>query len=214
MKSALLVIRESDSYRSQGLRNAHDQAELVVPFSRRDNAEAAREMCEVLIRYIQESDRKILPGEKMGWATSMIQFNEEGKYLVACGLDNKDTFSRGVDDILIRWKAQRRFCDENKSEYVATALIDRAVVSPDLLDGSGSQVIHGVRYPFKAPNCGWWLFGERYAGEISSMKTAHVGHVVTANPEIVPYLSLGPGFTFEPGKGVWFQDDVASAEPI
>jgi len=211
---AILVVRNKDFVRSQGLRRHYGQDELLIPFEPR-NAAAANDMCQSLMKYVEQSGRRIVAGEKVTWATSMIRFNLEGEFLVAHGLDIKqDIFKRGVDELLDTWKRQREVCQKGGSEYVNTRLEDMIVVSPDLLIDS-SKVMEGFRYPPKVPNCGWWLIGESFSGELESMQRVHVGHVVRLHLSVVDYLALAPGFSFRPDTGaVWFNDEASRREPV
>jgi hypothetical protein len=97
---------------------------------------------------------------------------------------------------------------------VATNLEQMIVVSPDLL--TEGSVVEGIRYPFNPPNCGWWLFGKDFSGEIESMKRIHVGHVAAMHSDAVQFLALKPGFAFRPGadRSVWFDDAVAASEAV
>jgi hypothetical protein len=102
---ALLVVRDVGFVRSQGLVKI-GQEELMLPYVEPQNAVAAAEMCELLMKYVEESGSNIKEGEKVAWATSAVSFQREGKYLVGRGLDvRRDAFERGVDGISqIMWR--------------------------------------------------------------------------------------------------------------
>jgi len=212
---ALLIVSEPDSVRTQGLKTDYAQKELVLPYFSTHLKNAALQMCELLLKYYEESGRCFCAGEKIGWASSVVQFREEGDMLVGYGLDvAHNEFHRGIDGVLSMWVDQRAMCDRNGSEYVATNLGDMMVVSPDLLTDDG-DIVEAVRYPFKNPNSGWWMFGRLYSGEVASMKRIHTGHIAQRQQRVLKYLALSPGYCFRPSDylAVWFDDDVSKEEP-
>lgn len=87
------------------------------------------------------------------------------------------------------------------------------VLSDGLL--SSARVREGVRYPARSPYCGWWLFGDDYKGDLSTIRNVHVGDLLSNKPELRKILALDSGFCFsqEPQERVWFEESVAK-EPI
>ena len=213
---ALLIVTEPGSIRTQGLMSSYGHKELVLPYSSSHLKNAAVQMCELLLTYVEGSGRRFSAGEKIGWASSVVQLREEGDMLVGYGLDvASDEFNRGIDNVLSMWMDQRAMCDLNGSEYVATNLADMIVVSPDLLTDDG-EVVEAIRYPFRNPNAGWWMFGKLYSGDVTSLKRIHAGHIVQRYEHVLSYLALKPGYCFRLSDdlAVWFDDEVSGEEPI
>lgn len=185
----------------------------MLPYSLSDNAEPAKELCEHLIKYLEESGRPLVSGERVAWGTSTVRFEDEGEFLVAYGLNiPEDRFERGIDDVLVGWRRQQEVCDAHSSEYVATNLEQLMAVSADI--AAGGEVAEGVRYPVSGVMSGWWLFGVGFNGNMESVKPVHVGHIVVEHGEVVPYLALKPGFAFRlsPKPYVWLDPQVAATK--
>jgi len=208
------VINQHDFVQSEGL-SYLNQYELRVSVRSCEFTSLAGNLLVKLSEYIQNGKRQIKPGEKIGWATSILRFDECSSSILESyevTLDGEN-FKRGADDTLLRWREQSEKCIEFRSHYDPPALEDFVVVSPDVLDGNLPE---GVRYPYLSPNTGWWLFGGCYSGDLKTMQRVHLGHVLRAVPSLAEYLALEPGFCFDL-KGpprVWFEDEPAQREPV
>jgi len=107
----------------------------------------ARDLADALMRYIESSDKRVMAGEKIGWATSAIRFDAREDFLHVSSLDLKrDEFTEYLDDLLEAWQIQRQLCKEHGSRYTRTALDHMIVASSGVLDGL--PIADGVRYPF------------------------------------------------------------------
>jgi hypothetical protein len=192
------------------------QMDLILCVSSPDLEALAEDFCKVLDEYAARSGKIFKPDDRIDFATSVIKVCEERGALTCYELELKnDQFVPGVTKTLLQWRDQRYVCAANHSEHTPAKLIDRLVASPDVFDQTATT-IEGVRYPFDAPNSGWWLFGSGFAGDMASMKNVHVGHVVQAYPEIVECLGLEPGFCFKSGgdRRVWFDQEAAMRNPV
>jgi hypothetical protein len=189
------------------------QRELEVRYADDDLRPAAQELLIAMNRYMRLG-HEIRDGEKMGWATSVIRFDQHGGLLLlSCLSLEKDEFSPELDSLLVDWIKQRNLCKTAGSKYRNTQLSDLIVVSPGLL--SNSLVREGIRYPARPPHCGWSLYGTDYRGDVSLMRNIHVGHLLTIRPKLRKYLALDFGYCFseDPETQVWFEAEVAQ-EPI
>lgn len=151
----------------------------------------------------------------MSWATSVLNFTEYDGALRVMALDlQSDSFVPELDQLLNEWNTQRIVCRDAGSDYMTTALGDMIVTSPDVLEGRA--VLEGVRYPFKEPNSGWWLFGEQYHGDLSSMLRIHVGDLLRIRGDLRRYMALAVGFCFSQVRqpGVRFDAEVFAEAPI
>lgn len=199
--------------RTAGLQR-YRQDELEFCFTDTRLEPMARELAHELVSYILANDTRIHDGEKVSWATSTIQFDRVGGHLRASALDVKsDTFAEPLDILLTTWRSQLDVCEEAGSPYTPPLLADMIVVSPGTLDAK--PIADAVRYPFQAPNSGWWLFDSDHSGDISAMRRIHVANVLEARSDVTRYLALGAGYCFsqQPNLRVWFDSEAALRDP-
>jgi len=190
-------------------------SEIRFPIRDMNLASACEVLCDRLAEYCRDSDRKFSAGDTVAWATSVIKLDAlDGAILTASALDLKsDVFQDRLDDLLEDWLKQQEVCRQHRSSYVQTALASMAVVSPDVLEGA--RIHEAVRYPFAGENCGWWIFGESFSGDLLDMKVAHLGHALRSDERIRRYLGLAPGYAVDLSEGkVWFEAEAAAREPI
>lgn len=210
------LLRVNNCIIAAGLGGNLSQMDLMLCVAEPEFEALAEEFCRVLDEYIARTGLTLNDGEKIAWATSVIQLRRKRNALEAYELDiASDEFAPGVTKTLLQWQAQCDVCRANRSRYTETKLDDRLVASPDVIDGM-ARSIEGVRYPFNPPNSGWWLFGSDFGGDMTSMKNVHVGHVALRYPDIVRFLGMGPGYCFKngPGETTWFEEEAASREPV
>jgi len=205
----LYTIRTRGCTKTSGLVNL-GQKELELCYKSESLRGIARDLADALMRCIESSDKRVMAGEKMGWATSVIRFDAREDFLHVSSLDLKrDEFTEHSDDLLEAWQRQRQLCKEHGSRYIGTALDHMIVASSGVLDGL--PISDGVRYPFQHPDSGWWLLGSEYNGDIEFVRRVHVGDLLLVRDDVRPYLALEPGFCFSQARtpSVWFDEAVA-----
>ena len=108
-------------------------------------------------------------------------------------------------------KLQKQCCKHYGVEYCPVNLQQMVVISEGLYN---VKPVEGVRYPSPQHMSGWWLTTDDYNGEVETLKTVHLEHIVGKRPDIAIYLALPFGFRFVLGckeESVWF-DEVVSKE--
>lgn len=88
-------------------------------------------------------------------------------------------------------------------------------ISEGVLEGDH---VEGVRYPSPEHMSGWYIFTDRYDGDIESMTLHHAHHITEARPDFAELLDLPHGCRFAPdeesGEYTWWYDDEVASEPI
>lgn len=88
---------------------------------------------------------------------------------------------------------------------------------PDLKVGLGRNVrngmpVNGLRHPPEAGTTGWFIWaGGEPSPEDDFFEPVHVAHLAKVCPEVLPYLSLPPGWRFQVAPGhedVWRDDSL------
>lgn len=59
-----------------------------------------------------------------------------------------------------------------------------------------SNPIYGVREPVKGHTTGWYLWAGEYSEDPGFYQPVHVEHLENLLPDVLPYISLEPGFKF------------------
>jgi hypothetical protein len=76
------------------------------------------------------------------------------------------------------------------------------------LQTAGQLPLNGLRHPPEGGTCGWHVWwGETLSDDLDFFQPLHVAHLSERCPEIVPYLSLPPGWRvlLAPAyKDVWY----------
>jgi hypothetical protein len=89
---------------------------------------------------------------------------------------------------------------------------DKLGVSRETL--SGEWPVNGVRLAAEGGTCGWYIWsGGEMSDDDDFFVPLHVEHLLTARPEVGPYLSLPVGWRFlvAPNhEDVWFDAGVLS----
>ena len=65
----------------------------------------------------------------------------------------------------------------------------------------GSRPLHGLRHPPEGDTSGWYLWSGELSDAPDFFRPCHVEHVAEVLPEVIPYLSLPPGWRFSIASG-------------
>lgn len=72
----------------------------------------------------------------------------------------------------------------------------------------GSQPIYGIRHPIEKGTTGWYIWCGEYSADDNFYESLLTKHIEDYLPEVLPYLSLPPGYAFVIDKDgyedVWF----------
>jgi hypothetical protein len=113
--------------------------------------------------------------------------------------------------------------DDSTSRAVQTQVCDRfgvkpAFFKPGLKVGvarnvqSGLQPINGLRHPPERGTSGWYIWaGGEFSDAPDFFQPLHAEHLIEWCPEVIPYLSLPPGWRFliAPGiEDVWADSEL------
>ncbi len=76
----------------------------------------------------------------------------------------------------------------------------------------GLQPLNGMRSRAENGTCGWYVWGGELSQEAEFFQPLHVSHVPEECPEILPFLSLPPGWRFliarDSTADVWFDEKL------
>lgn len=71
--------------------------------------------------------------------------------------------------------------------------------------------IHALRLAAEGETCGWYIYGGEHSEHPDFYQPLHVSHLNEYCPQIIPYLSLAPGWhvLLAPGyEDVWFDETL------
>jgi len=81
----------------------------------------------------------------------------------------------------------------------------------------GRVPINGLRHKPDRDACGWYIWcGEELSNDDGFFQPMHVSHSAERLPEVLPYLSLAPGWRFLIAQGhedVWFDESLLNTAP-
>lgn len=127
-----------------------------------------------------------------------------------CLAARQEALSDTETDVMTRSAAQRLGLPERVPTAASKVGIARNV-------GSGQQPLNGLRHSETATTCGWYLWaGEVLSEDADFFEPLHVEHLADRCPEVLPYLSLPPGWRFliAPGyEDVWLDLSLLDGPP-
>ncbi|WP_251962128.1 hypothetical protein [Pseudomonas sp. Marseille-Q5299] len=122
---------------------------------------------------------------------------------------NSTEYEPGITRTLKLWHAQHEVCRKLAATYTPPRFEQLVVVSAGVLEGEATE---GVRYPSPDHMSGWWLSTDRYDGNLESLQTLHLQHVVNKRPDLVKYLALPFGYRFYGPTDQYWQDEKIECE--
>ncbi len=184
--------KHSDSLstmRTDGLQRA-GHPELEVEFDDSQLADAAEDFLYYVSNYLQESGRRLCPGETMAFGYWLTKFQDAGPgALETWEYDTSATdFIRGASLALRYWKDQHAVCKRYGADFQPPRPDKLTVISNGVLEGLPVQ---GVRYPSPDHMSGWWITTDQYDGNIESLKHEHTYHVTAARPDLAQPYPMG-----------------------
>jgi hypothetical protein len=70
--------------------------------------------------------------------------------------------------------------------------------------------VQGVRHRMDMHMSGWIITSDLYDGNVSSLRTEHLVHLIESRPDLEKYLCLPIGWRFDSARDdVWFDQQVA-----
>jgi hypothetical protein len=101
-------------------------------------------------------------------------------------------------------------CREHGAAYTPLGPMDKLGISTNL--ASGQQPLNGLRHTPSEGTSGWYLWaGETLSDSRDFFEPVHFLHLNDICPEVMPYLSLPPGWRFLlAGEyvDVWFDESL------
>lgn len=101
--------------------------------------------------------------------------------------------------------------EQCKDKFLPPKDSQLVVVSNGVFEG---DLVEGVRYSSPEHMSGWWITTHKYNGDISTLRTEHIYHLIEKRPDLIKFISLAYGFRFfqEGYEGneerVWFDEEV------
>lgn len=75
------------------------------------------------------------------------------------------------------------------------------------------EPVQGVRYRMEPHMSGWVITADAYDGNVSSLRTEHISHLIKSRPDLLRYLCLPVGWRFDTARDdVWFDESVQHIE--
>ncbi len=205
------IVRDDTGAKTLGL--AKDgQVELKASTS--NLSDEAAVFLQYVVHYLAKSKKKITSGETLAYGSWLVKFlDTENHTLDAYEFHvGEPDFVHGIDLASTIWREQHNLCDQVGAAFDAPQGDSLAVISKGILDGT--HPVQGVRYPSPGHMSGWWLTTDLYDGDIKSLETIHLYHVMARRRDLFPYLALPNGFRFEllgPNNStVKFDEDAAT----
>lgn len=163
--------------------------------------------------YIISEKATIKPGETIPygfWLTRFVQ-TADGQLEAEEYRADASEFISGVSLTVSYWEQQHLLCAKAGATFLPPRPDRKAVISEGVLD---CAPVEGIRYPSPEHMSGWWLTTAAYNGDIKSLKAIELYRVTCVRPDLVKFLALPFGYTFESQIGtVSFDEQVANSTP-
>jgi len=172
------------------------------------------DLCESAVGFLNfisdyvKSGSKVSAGETIAygcWITKVEQ-NDKNELFFSEQLPVTGEYKLGISLTLRLWEEQQELCRNKGAEYIPPLFQQMVAISDGVLEGEATE---GVRYPSPRHMSGWWLTTDRYNGDIKTIRTVHLYHVVIVRPDLIKYLGLPFGYRFHASSDqAWFDQKV------
>jgi hypothetical protein len=211
MSVVLDVDRATNTITTRGLSRTQG-CELRAVVSRPELLDAASELLENIVHYLEQGPRRIRPGDTVacGCWTATATDVDGTLCLIAPVLTERGDAS-DFSTAAQLWKEQKDPCKAVGASFSPPKLGQLIVISDGVYEG---LPVDGVRYRAPEHMTGWYLMTEKFTGDIETLRTEHAADVFANRPDLVRYLALPAGYRFRsiPGE-VSFDQRVADEEP-
>lgn len=209
-KTSVSFKREEKRTRTVGLSRS-GQREIQIEVNSPELQRDAEAFLEFVVRYTQDSGRRILPGETFPYGYWLVKFQEWDEWLELWEYNAAATeFVRGASLTLTYWREQHQVCDRFGGSFTPPRPDRLTVIDEGVYEGLPVQA---VRYWSPEHMSGWWITTDRYDGNVSTLRREHTYHITAARPDLAAYIALPYGFRFELGRSqsdAWLDDAVAA----
>jgi hypothetical protein len=192
-------------------RGAHDLVVEVADASLLPEVEA---LLQNLAQYMSGDDVQVKAEETLAYGYWLVKVSDghAGRFELWEYNAEATEFVAGVSLTLKYRRDQHEVCGRYGAEFSPPRPDQLVVISDGVLQG---EAVQGVRYPSPGHMSGWWLTTRSCDGDIRSLTREHLYHVTAARPDLGRYMALPFGLRFDQtnGEDVWFDQDVAQAEP-
>jgi len=106
---------------------------------------------------------------------------------------------------------QLSICKRLGVEYFSTGADLKVGVSKNILDGSWSWPVHGLRHEPVGETTGWYIWSGESSVAPDFFQTLHVAHLSNYCKDVLAYLGLPPGWRFliaPEHEDVWFDEKL------
>lgn len=201
-------INEGTGTKTLFLAHQNSGNELFIETTQEFSADDRRGILEFIITYLLKENKLIKDQETFAYGVSMLKFTQENEGLLRINDYNpeQDTINPVVSKALAIFKEQLEICNRMKTNCQPPMPHQLVVISDGVYEG---LPVEGVRYPSPEHMSGWWLYTEKYNGDIKTLQNVHVSHLIEKRPDLVKYLGLPSRFRFvENTSQIWLDESI------
>jgi hypothetical protein len=175
-----------------------------------EDLEAGQALLRFISDYVVNERAIIKAGETMEYGYGIVKCvaARDGNFDLWEFLPENDDYAPGAQRTLTVVREQQDVCRAEAVPFTNVRLSHVAAVSLGVHEGDD---LEAVRYSALDDVPGWYIFTDRYNGDVTQMNVEHLWHVTQRRPEIVPYLALPLGYRFRIASGqvhVWFDREA------
>jgi hypothetical protein len=206
---------EGTRLRTVGLRRS-GRPELIVQVKGSELVEEGAEFLRYVARYLMDSAASVRTGETLAYGCWLTRFEDEREEHVEIRehTGEGDAYTSPVHFALALWRDQHRLCEAHGASFSPPRTDQLVVISAGVYEGV--TPIQGVRYPSPEHMSGWWVTTDLYNGDIKTLRSEHLHHVLANRPDVAPYMALPFGYRFNLGgetSYARFDQAVADSPP-
>ena len=162
-----------------------------------------------VVDYLSRTDSKIENIQKFSILSWIYKLSETVEWFELLELTSDgESFVSGCEYSYGLISSQKGVCEHLKVAPKFARTDQMVALTDDVLNGVHN--IDAVRYLAPEHMSGWWITSDNYDGNVSSLKTVHMGHVLAVREDLRPFLALPPGYRIrvEDEVDVWLDPDV------
>jgi hypothetical protein len=177
---------------------------LELRLGENDTREGGVALLEYIDTYLRKTKARLRDNETMAYGSWAIRFLARGDALLVheySPTPGNPTIV-GASTAMTLWKLQLSACAKWGSLHLPPMLHQLVGVTVGVEEG---EPLEGSRYEAPPHMSGWMLSTDRYNGDINTVRTVHLIHILTLRFDIGQFMALGPDFFFRKTAEGYFE---------
>lgn len=204
-----VILELQDTFVTQGLNILLNKEFLLK--KKKYSIDKIKIILDYILKYLNESGNEIKDQETFGCGSWLIKFVFDKTYIQIHELknviDNENVYEFDITLTITFFSEQFALCEKYNLVPEIPLLAQKVAISKEIYNGSD---VNGVRYEAPQHMTGWYLTSNNFNGDIKTLLTDHLYHLIIHRKDLIKFLALPVGYRFyidEKRSDVWKDED-------